>query len=912
MDDMSGILARDFGIRPQGKAAPMAASKTASTYRSTPSSSAWTNNASPSPSPSYDDFFTSAASSAPANSRSTVNQPHDPILDTFNKGPVFDTPVYDDDIFDGVPGVRSSSTNMRFDDVFGSGPSDRTHVDSPPAYDDLLGSLGSKSGRLASPPPPPYDDFLGGLGTTDRKDDKDQGSVKTKAPSGLSGFDDLLPGFGSSVPPPQPKRENPETDLPKPPKPASNVQDDPFSVFETVTSTPSVPSSGLFSDPLDEFTRPAASGPTKVDSSPIADNLFSENSNSFEPGQSHNGREKSPDLNGSFREKVNPKISARDTSPMGSFNKKGTDERSPLDNYEIPMGQAGHRSMGSDSFSRNQKLVEDPSPESSENSEMGEDIWLTVSEIPLFTRPTSAPPPSRPPPPLTVKGKPGQNYSFNRDSSPVDDLENFAMGKPPSQKFEYDEGEMERSSAAMKDAMDKAQAKFRHAKEVREKMRSKEAEQLERDDSEREMAEKEREEREREERERERERRRMEREEEERRRKEKEEREKARLAVERATREARERAANDARLRAERAAVLRAQQEARERAAADARERAAAEAKEKAEREVREKAAAAAAMERERAEREAREKASAERLEREKVEKDRQARSQRAAVERAAAEARERLAQAARERHQQQSQAQQRRPDPVQQRRPDPPQQQRAPEDDLESFFGSRANSAPRPARPAASTGSSTNLNRSRILKIRESLFETQTQTKGPDASRRAASVSGASIPKASSVNMMDDLSAIFGGAAPSSSGGDFQEIEGESEERRQARLERHKRTEERARKALQEKNERDMQAQREQAERHRIAESMDFEIKRWAAGKEGNLRALLGSLHYILWQECGWQPVSMADLITGAAVKKVYRKATLCIHPDKVQQKGATLQQKYIAEKVFDILKAG
>ena len=59
-----------------------------------------------------------------------------------------------------------------------------------------------------------------------------------------------------------------------------------------------------------------------------------------------------------------------------------------------------------------------------------------------------------------------------------------------------------------------------------------------------------------------------------------------------------------------------------------------------------------------------------------------------------------------------------------------------------------------------------------------------------------------------------------------------------------------------------------------------------------------------------VLWSECGWQPVSLTDLITGAAVKKVYRKATLCIHPDKVQQKGATLQQKYVAEKVFDLLK--
>lgn len=59
-----------------------------------------------------------------------------------------------------------------------------------------------------------------------------------------------------------------------------------------------------------------------------------------------------------------------------------------------------------------------------------------------------------------------------------------------------------------------------------------------------------------------------------------------------------------------------------------------------------------------------------------------------------------------------------------------------------------------------------------------------------------------------------------------------------------------------------------------------------------------------------MLWPECGWQPVSLTEMVIPNAVKKVYRKATLCIHPDKVQQKGATLQQKYVAEKVFDILK--
>lgn len=59
-----------------------------------------------------------------------------------------------------------------------------------------------------------------------------------------------------------------------------------------------------------------------------------------------------------------------------------------------------------------------------------------------------------------------------------------------------------------------------------------------------------------------------------------------------------------------------------------------------------------------------------------------------------------------------------------------------------------------------------------------------------------------------------------------------------------------------------------------------------------------------------MLWPECGWQPVSLTDLIQGALVKKFYKQATLRLHPDKVQQKGATLQQKYIAEKVFELLK--
>jgi len=82
-----------------------------------------------------------------------------------------------------------------------------------------------------------------------------------------------------------------------------------------------------------------------------------------------------------------------------------------------------------------------------------------------------------------------------------------------------------------------------------------------------------------------------------------------------------------------------------------------------------------------------------------------------------------------------------------------------------------------------------------------------------------------------------------------------------------------------------------------------------ESKIREWSRGKEGNIRSLLSTLQYVLWPESGWKPVPLVDIIEGAAVKKAYQKALLCLHPDKLQQRGAATHQKYIAEKVFDIL---
>uniref|UniRef100_A0A2P2KMA0 J domain-containing protein required for chloroplast accumulation response 1 n=1 Tax=Rhizophora mucronata TaxID=61149 RepID=A0A2P2KMA0_RHIMU len=89
----------------------------------------------------------------------------------------------------------------------------------------------------------------------------------------------------------------------------------------------------------------------------------------------------------------------------------------------------------------------------------------------------------------------------------------------------------------------------------------------------------------------------------------------------------------------------------------------------------------------------------------------------------------------------------------------------------------------------------------------------------------------------------------------------------------------------------------------------HEELHIIDGKIRKWSDGKERNIRSLLSTLQYVLWSESGWKPVPLADLIEGNAVKRSYQKALLCLHPDKLQQKGVTSHEKYMAEKVFDIL---
>ncbi|XP_023738676.1 auxilin-related protein 2 [Lactuca sativa] len=889
MDDF-GMLARDFGFRPQGKSAPMKSDGGDFRSRPPPSSS-------PSPSPFVADEnpifndvfggppkFTNNTRSTPAMSdidydsifknSSSTNNNEAKNKSTSSNLPVYDKPVYDDDIFDGLPGMKSKSM----------------HSASARYEENIFASMTSSPPKR-SQQSDHFDDLLGNLGRAEKVE-----PPKQKASKSSRGFDDLLPGFGSGGPSSS-SRSNSES-VPASTgstKVTSKATDDPFVVLESA-STPVTSPPSVFIDPLETIHKMNKSGSTNAgvsrgvfdfdDIDPL--HGFGKPAPALPTETNNKAKDQSPSKEG-LRSSIR-----KDPTEKSSFRFPETQsEKAPVEDFQEsqetvfdmpPVSKTSHRSV--DQTTSPPSYTETSFQEHEQEQEQpADDIWLTVSEIPLFTQPTKAPPPSRPPPPIprhTSKSERGYSGKYPQShnpfqASPLDEFENFAMGGGGTQDNGVDhvngeEMDSNSAAAAMKDAMDRAEAKFRHAKEVREREHAKASRnkesvtvKVQRDEMSTEEDSSKREEQEREKSRLEKERMRE------------IEREKARQAVERATREARERAANEARDRAAAEARLKSERAAVQRAQAEARERAAIDAKGRAER--------AAAEARERASAEAAEKAAAEKASVARAEADARRRAERAAVERVAAEARQRAAVDARDRAAAAARV-----------------NQQKNENDLDSFFsgGSRPNSAPRP-RTASSDSVPDPLSQNR--RGQEGAPRTWNSSSGVS--------SNSNMKKASSTtNIVDDLSSIFG-AAPSSSGsGMFQDVEGETEDRRRARLERQQRTQERAAKALAEKNQRDLQSQREQEEKDRISDSLDIEIKRWAAGKEGNLRALLSTLQYVLWPGCGWQPVSLTDLITGANVKKAYRKATLCIHPDKVQQKGANVQQKYVAEKVFDLLK--
>ncbi|KAI1795036.1 hypothetical protein LXA43DRAFT_1110417 [Ganoderma leucocontextum] len=97
--------------------------------------------------------------------------------------------------------------------------------------------------------------------------------------------------------------------------------------------------------------------------------------------------------------------------------------------------------------------------------------------------------------------------------------------------------------------------------------------------------------------------------------------------------------------------------------------------------------------------------------------------------------------------------------------------------------------------------------------------------------------------------------------------------------------------------------------AEAEDQQKAELKDTVDAKLGAWKAGKENNIRALIASLDTVLWQELGWQKVGIHELVTPSQVKIRYTKAIAKLHPDKLNVKNTTLEQRMIANGVFGAL---
>lgn len=68
------------------------------------------------------------------------------------------------------------------------------------------------------------------------------------------------------------------------------------------------------------------------------------------------------------------------------------------------------------------------------------------------------------------------------------------------------------------------------------------------------------------------------------------------------------------------------------------------------------------------------------------------------------------------------------------------------------------------------------------------------------------------------------------------------------------------------------------------------LGDKVDARISAWRDGKRDNIRALIGSLDHVLWENSGWKQVGLHELVMTNRVKIHYMKAIAKTHPDKVR----------------------
>ena len=109
--------------------------------------------------------------------------------------------------------------------------------------------------------------------------------------------------------------------------------------------------------------------------------------------------------------------------------------------------------------------------------------------------------------------------------------------------------------------------------------------------------------------------------------------------------------------------------------------------------------------------------------------------------------------------------------------------------------------------------------------------------------------------------------------------------------------------------KAVQDLRQREAKKAASDVEEDEVRRRLEPKIKAWSEehGKRKQLRALLASLHTILWPGANWKQMSIGDILDDGKVKKAFHKASRVVHPDKTSDLDA--EKRFLAKRVFDAL---
>lgn len=109
--------------------------------------------------------------------------------------------------------------------------------------------------------------------------------------------------------------------------------------------------------------------------------------------------------------------------------------------------------------------------------------------------------------------------------------------------------------------------------------------------------------------------------------------------------------------------------------------------------------------------------------------------------------------------------------------------------------------------------------------------------------------------------------------------------------------------------KKVQEFKEREAKKKSDEEQEDVIRRQLDPKIKAWSEehGKKKQLRALLASLHTVLWPGAKWKQITIGDLLDDGKVRRAFLKASLVVHPDKTSELPP--EQRFLAKRIFDAL---